>query len=153
MNNQHRPRSKIRNFAGLGRVGYWLSSRNFFHGGAKSIVMQISFVMLIFLLFSDQISGGTKSVREGGLPQGRPPALPVEDMIFPGFPGGCTPCRDPVAPPGWPIMPSPGDISVMHQLQAPLIWHSAWEFRRDSKEQSYTQQNTRKQERTISQGW
>ena len=26
--------------------------------GAKSIVMQISFVMLIFLLFSDQISGG-----------------------------------------------------------------------------------------------
>ena len=28
-----------------------------FRGGAKSIAMQISFVMLIFLLFSDQISG------------------------------------------------------------------------------------------------
>ena len=34
----------------------WLSSRNFFQG-VKSIVMQISFVML---LFSDQISGGAK---------------------------------------------------------------------------------------------
>ena len=33
-------------------------------GGAKSIVMQISVVMLIFLLFSDQISGGRqKSLR------------------------------------------------------------------------------------------
>ena len=32
-----------------------------FSGGTKSIVMQISFVMLIFLLFSDQISrGGAK---------------------------------------------------------------------------------------------
>ena len=40
----------------------WLSSRNFFMG-AKSIVMQISFVLLIFLLFSDQISGGQKSLR------------------------------------------------------------------------------------------
>ena len=37
--------------------GDWLSSRKFF-GGAKSIVMQISFVRLMFLLFSDQISGG-----------------------------------------------------------------------------------------------
>ena len=43
-----------------------------FFSGAKSIVMQISFVMLIFLLFSDQISGGTKvSEGVGGkLPQG-----------------------------------------------------------------------------------
>ena len=31
--------------------------------------MQISFVMLIFLLFSDQISGGGKSPREGKLPR------------------------------------------------------------------------------------
>ena len=41
----------------------WLSSRNFFRGGGgggrtKSITMQISFVMLIFLLFSNKISGG-----------------------------------------------------------------------------------------------
>ena len=67
-----------------------LLRRNFFHisqssfagflpgifrgGGAKSIVIQISFVMLIFLLFSDQISGG---VSEGDkLPQGAPPAPP-----------------------------------------------------------------------------
>ena len=41
----------------------WLSSRNFFQG-AKSIVMQISYVML---LFSDQISGRGK-VSEGGGP-------------------------------------------------------------------------------------
>ena len=34
------------------------SSRIFFRGGAKSIVIQISIVMLIFLLFSDQLSGG-----------------------------------------------------------------------------------------------
>ena len=34
-------------------------------GGEKSIVMQISFVMLIFLLFSDQISEGQKSPRGG----------------------------------------------------------------------------------------
>ena len=47
----------------------WLSSRNFFQGGTKSIVMQISFVMLIFLLFSDQI--WQKSSR--GVP------LPVEE--------------------------------------------------------------------------
>ena len=33
-------------------------------GGAKSIVAQISFVMVIFLLFSDQIAGGGK-VSEG----------------------------------------------------------------------------------------
>ena len=36
-----------------------------FSGEAKSIVMQISFVMLIFLLFSDQISGGGAKVSEG----------------------------------------------------------------------------------------
>ena len=53
----------------------WLSSRNFFWG-AKSIVMQISFVMLIFLLFSDQISGG--KVSEGGkLPQEGAPCPPL----------------------------------------------------------------------------
>ena len=34
--------------------------------GAKSIVMQISFAMLIFLLFSDQISGGQSAT--GGVP-------------------------------------------------------------------------------------
>ena len=53
----------------------WLSSRNFFRG-AKSIVMpimQISFVMLIFLLFSDQILGG------GKLAQGGRPCPPVEE--------------------------------------------------------------------------
>ena len=43
----------------------WLSSRNFFRG-AKSVVMQIYVVMLIFLLFLDQISGGQKSPRGGG---------------------------------------------------------------------------------------
>ena len=32
----------------------WLSSRNLFQRGAKSLVMQISVVMLIFLLFSDK---------------------------------------------------------------------------------------------------
>ena len=42
----------------------WLSSREFFRG-AKSIVMQIYFVMLTFLLFSDQISGEQKSLRGG----------------------------------------------------------------------------------------
>ena len=37
----------------------WLSSWNFFGGGgAKCIVMRISFVMLTFLLFSDEIFGG-----------------------------------------------------------------------------------------------
>ena len=35
--------------------------QEFFRGG-ESIVMQISIVMLIFLLFSDQISGGGKSL-------------------------------------------------------------------------------------------
>ena len=41
----------------------WLCSR-IFSGWTKSIVMQISFVMLIFLLFSDQISRG-RSLRGG----------------------------------------------------------------------------------------
>ena len=50
---------------------HWLPSRNFSGGGAKSIVIQIYFV---FLLFSDQISGWTKSPRGGGkLPQGGAP--------------------------------------------------------------------------------
>ena len=46
---------------------FWLSSRNFFQGG--TIVMQISFVMLIFLLFSDQILRGTKVSEWGSLPE------------------------------------------------------------------------------------
>ena len=47
----------------------WLSAGNSFQGGgAKSIVMQISFVMLLFL---DQISGG------GKLPQGGAPPAPL----------------------------------------------------------------------------
>ena len=56
----------------------WLSSRNLFLG-AKSIVMQISFVMLIFLLFLDQISGGAKVSKGGKLPQGGTPLPPVEE--------------------------------------------------------------------------
>ena len=43
----------------------WLSSRIFFRG-TKSIDMQISIVMLIFLTFLDQISGGQKSRAVGG---------------------------------------------------------------------------------------
>ena len=39
--------------------------------------MQISFVMLIFLLFLDQIPEGDRSIWGGGkLPQGVPPASP-----------------------------------------------------------------------------
>ena len=51
----------------------WLSSRNFFRGGGlKSIVMQISFVML---LFSEQISGRGKSFQGGAnCLRGAPPA-------------------------------------------------------------------------------
>ena len=56
---------------------YWLSSKNFFRG-VKSIVMQISIVML---LFSDQISGRGKSYQgetaSGGRPLAPPP--PVEE--------------------------------------------------------------------------
>ena len=44
-----------------------------FFQGAKSIVMQISFVMLIFLLFSDKISGG-QTASGGDAPCGRKPA-------------------------------------------------------------------------------
>ena len=51
---------------------FWLSSRNFFRG-AKSILMQISFVML---LFSDQISGKGKSFQGSKLLQG---GTPVEE--------------------------------------------------------------------------
>ena len=46
---------------------YWLSSRNFFQG-AKSIVMQISFVMLIFLLFWTKFQGGQTASGEGAPP-------------------------------------------------------------------------------------
>ena len=45
---------------------------NFFRERVKSIVMKISFVMLIFLLFSDQISEAKVS-EEGKLSQGAPP--------------------------------------------------------------------------------
>ena len=45
-------------------------------GGAKSIVMQMSFVKL---LFSDQISGRGKSFQGGKLPQGGAPCPPVEE--------------------------------------------------------------------------
>ena len=48
-----------------------------FFRGAKSIVMQISSVML---LFSDQISGRGKSFQGGKLPQGGAPCpSPVEE--------------------------------------------------------------------------
>ena len=52
------------------------SSRNFFSG--KSIVILISFVTLIFLLFSDQISRGQKSPRGGKTGSGErsPPPPP-----------------------------------------------------------------------------
>ena len=53
----------------------WLSSRNFFQGG--SIVMQISFVML---LFSDQISERAKVFRGNCLRGG--PAPPVEESQY-----------------------------------------------------------------------
>ena len=56
------------------KILLWLSSRNFFQG-VKSIVMQISFVMLLFL---DQISGTSKSFRGANCLRGRPPA-PVEE--------------------------------------------------------------------------
>ena len=46
--------------------------------------MQISFVMLIFLLFSDQISGGAKVSEGGKLPQeapcGRKPVYGVLEL-------------------------------------------------------------------------
>ena len=43
-------------------------------GGAESIVMQISSVML---LFSDQISGRSKNFQGGKLPQGGRPLTPL----------------------------------------------------------------------------
>ena len=46
-----------------------------FSGGPKSIVMQIYFIMLIFLLLSDQISGG-KSLWGGQTTSG---GAPVEE--------------------------------------------------------------------------
>ena len=52
-------------FDGSYLIYHWLPSRNFFRGG-KSIIMQISFVMLIFLLFSDQIFFLGGKVSEGG---------------------------------------------------------------------------------------
>ena len=45
--------------------------QEFFARGEKSIVVQISFVLLIFLLFSDQISGGKSPSGENCL-RGRP---------------------------------------------------------------------------------
>ena len=51
-----------------------------FFQGAKSVVMQISFVMIIFLLFLDQISGEGKSLRGGQTASGgASSALPVEE--------------------------------------------------------------------------
>ena len=50
-------------FLELFTVILWLSPGNFFGGGAKSIVMQIS---IVILLFSDQISGRGKFSRGGG---------------------------------------------------------------------------------------
>ena len=67
----------------LGRYFLWVDAGFLpgiiFQGGgqAKSIVIQISFVMLIFLLFSDQISGALESLR-GELPHGAPPAPPCK---------------------------------------------------------------------------
>ena len=67
----------------------WLSSRNFFQGKAKSTVMQISFVMLIFLLFSDQISGGDKSLWGGNCLGSAPPVEESQQMaILTGFNDG-----------------------------------------------------------------
>ena len=45
--------------------------QEFFQG--ESVIMQISIVMLIFLLFSDQISEGGVKVSEGGSASGRRP--------------------------------------------------------------------------------
>ena len=74
------PRGSAR---GAGILTFFLPG--IFSGGAKSIVMQISFVMLIFLLFSDQISGGGKvsegQTASGGHPLpscGRKPGFPLK---------------------------------------------------------------------------
>ena len=55
-----------------------------FEGGTKSIVMQISFVMLIFLLFWNQISGG--EVSEGGGANYLGGAPPMEESQIPCAP-------------------------------------------------------------------
>ena len=56
----------FRESAGLGggifHPPFWLSFRNFLLGRAKSIVKQISFVMLIFYCFVPNFGGG-KSLR------------------------------------------------------------------------------------------
>ena len=64
--------------SGILTISSWLSSRNFFQGGAKSIVMQISIVML---LFSDQISGRGTSFQGGQTASGggAPCPPPVEE--------------------------------------------------------------------------
>ena len=59
-------------FEAISSFQSWLSSRNFFRG-AKSTVMQISFVML---LFSDQISGRGKSLQGGKTASGGRPLPP-----------------------------------------------------------------------------
>ena len=56
----------------VGEIETWLSPRNFFQGG-KSIVMQIS---VVILLFSDQISGRGKSFQGGQTASGGRPLPP-----------------------------------------------------------------------------
>ena len=55
------------------------SFQEFFQGGAKSVVMQISFLLLIFLLFSDQILGEAKSPKGGQTVSGGRPLPPMEE--------------------------------------------------------------------------
>ena len=47
----------------VGLLSYWLSPKNFFPGQAKLIVLQSSFVMLVFLLFWTKILGVGKQVQ------------------------------------------------------------------------------------------
>ena len=54
----------------------WNCPGIFFGGEAKSTVMQISIVMLIFLLFSDQISVGEQKFPSAKLPRGGRPLPP-----------------------------------------------------------------------------
>ena len=61
-------------------AGPWLVAPGIFSGWAKFIVMQISFIMLIFLLFSDQISGKGK-LPQGGL-SGTKPANSVTAVMW-----------------------------------------------------------------------
>ena len=53
-------------FNTLKMVFLWLSSRNFIGGWGRSIVMQISIGVLIFISFSDHILWGRANVSEGG---------------------------------------------------------------------------------------